>query len=405
MQSIESGEQKRWLTGLQELDRVLGGGMVPGSTVLIGGEPGIGKSTLMIQTAASAQTSGPCLYVAGEESPGQLKSRAERLGIANAAVKIVTTTELEPLLRLLDELRPSLVIVDSIQTIYSRDAGDIPGTVNQIKYCALELAEWARETLGTVFLVAHITKEGNIAGPKVLEHMVDAVLYFDQSDGDTRFLRATKNRFGPTDEVGIFTMQSRGLIQVTDPSSLFLVRRSGDLPAGVVVAPVYEGSRILLVEIQALTVPAKGGISRVFSERVDSGRVSRLSAILEKHVGVRFSDQDMYVNVAGGIRLTEVGIELPLALALHSARTGISLGRLTTATGELSLAGEVRPVSSLRRRIRAAQEMGYSRCVGPAGMREEEDAEETWVRVSTISEAIRAAFGESSGRATSQAAR
>jgi DNA repair protein RadA/Sms len=384
---------------MQELDRVLGGGIVPGSTVLVGGEPGIGKSTLMIQAAAHARLPGSCMYIAGEEAPGQLKSRAERLGIADADIQIVTTTELEPILRLLDEHKPSMLVVDSIQTIFSREAGDIPGTVNQIKYCALELSQWARETHGTLFLVAHITKEGSIAGPKVLEHLVDAVLYFDQSDGDTRFLRATKNRFGPTDEIGLFRMHSRGLTQVTDPSSLFLVRRTGDLPAGVVVAPVYEGSRILLVEIQALTVPAKGGISRVFSERVDSGRVSRLAAILEKHVGLRFSDQDIYVNVAGGIKLTEVGVELPIALALYSARTGISLGQGLTVTGELSLAGEVRPVSALRRRIRAAAELKYTRCIGPEGDQENGESGETWIRVDGVAAAIQAAFGGKSGKA------
>lgn len=391
---IKTADQVRWPTGMQELDRVLGGGIVPGSTTLVGGEPGIGKSTLMIQAAGFATVPAARLYLAGEEAPAQLKSRAERVGLSKAPISITTTTELEPVLRLLDEQKPSLLIVDSIQTLHSPEVGDIPGTVNQIKYCALELSEWARETGSALFLVAHITKEGSIAGPKILEHMVDAVLYFDQSEGDARFLRATKNRFGPTDEVGIFTMQATGLMQVSDPSSLFLVRRKGSVPPGVVAAPVYEGSRILLVEIQALTVPAKGGISRVFSDRIDTGRVSRLAAVLEKHLGLRFSDQDIYVNVAGGMKIGEVGVDLPLALALYSARTGIPIGPEVTVTGELSLAGEVRPVQALRRRIRAALEMSFTRCIGPATVREGEQCEDGWISTETIDAAVKAAFGD-----------
>lgn len=228
--------------------------------------------------------------------------------------------------------------------------------------------------------------------------MVDCVLYFDQSEGETRFLRVTKNRFGPTDEIGLFSMRAKGLVQVTDPSALFMVRRSGGLPAGVVVTPVYEGSRTLMVEIQALTVPAKGGVSRVFSEKVDSGRVSRVAAILEKHVGLRFSDQDVYVNVAGGIRLTEVGIDLPVALALYSARTGIALPSGVTVTGELSLAGEVRPVPALRKRVRAADEMSYRRFIGPDGLQEEDDAGAAWIRVADVNAAVRSAFGDAADR-------
>ncbi|HUX11550.1 MAG TPA: DNA repair protein RadA [Spirochaetia bacterium] len=394
MGAVETLDQIRWSTGMSELDRVLGGGIVPGSTILVGGEPGIGKSTLMIQAAGLARVPAGRLYLAGEEAPAQLKSRAERVGLAKAPISITTTTELDPVLRLLDEQKPSLLIVDSIQTLHSIEAGDVPGTVNQIKYCALELSQWARETGSALFLVAHITKEGSIAGPKILEHMVDAVLYFDQSEGDVRFLRTTKNRFGPTDEVGIFTMQSGGLTQVVDPSSLFLIRRNGTVPPGVVAAPIYEGSRILLVEIQALTVPAKGGISRVFSDRIDSGRVSRLAAVLEKHLGLRFSDQDIYVNVAGGMKISEVGVDLPLALALYSARTGVPLPAEVTVTGELSLAGEVRPVQALRRRIRAAIDMNYRRCVGPAALREGEQCEDAWVETGTIAEAVKAAFAE-----------
>jgi DNA repair protein RadA/Sms len=223
--------------------------------------------------------------------------------------------------------------------------------------------------------------------------MVDTVLYFEHAEEHLRVLRSTKNRFGSTDEIGLFAMEGGGLREVTDPASVFLVKRDGALPAGVVVAPVYEGSRILLVEIQALTVPAKGGVSRTFSDRIDSRRISRVAAVLEKHLGISFSDQDIYVNVAGGIRIGEVGVELPLALALYSARTGVSVPSATTVTGEISLAGEIRPVAQLRRRLRTARDMGYERLVGPRRVREGEAPEESWVRVDTVSDCIKAVFG------------
>jgi DNA repair protein RadA/Sms len=244
-----------------------------------------------------------------------------------------------------------------------------------------------------VFFVAHVTKEGNIAGPKTMEHMVDTVLYFEQSDDDTRYLRAAKNRFGSTDEIGLFTMQQRGLIQITDPNGVFLVQRSGNLPAGVVVAPVIEGSRVLLVEVQALTVPAKGGISRVFSDKLDSRRVSRVSAVLEKHVGLTFSEYDIYVNVAGGMRIRDVGVELPLALALYSARTDRSFPGRTAAAGELSLAGEIRPVLQMARRVKTAAEVGFERTIGPGSVRQgESGAKVTWTTAPTIAEAVKTLF-------------
>ena len=239
-----------------------------------------------------------------------------------------------------------------------------------MKYCAWELVSWVKEHDAALFLVAHVTKEGIISGPKTLEHLVDTVIYFEGAssainDGDCRFLRATKNRFGSVDEIGIFTMGERGLIPVEDPSTLFLIRREGGLPPGVAVAAVLEGTRTLLVEIQALTVPAQGATSRVFSDRIDHARVSRVAATLEKHLNIRFQDQDMYVNVAGGIRITEVGVELALAAALYSARTGIALPANTAVAGELSLAGEVRPVRRLASRAKTAQNLGFANFLGP----------------------------------------
>jgi DNA repair protein RadA/Sms len=273
----------------------------------------------------------------------------------------------------LNAVKPSLVMVDSAQTLFSADAGAAPGTVNQMKFCSYELASWVKEHDAALFLVAHVTKEGIIAGPKMLEHLVDTVLYFEQNDKtaglcggrDCRFLRASKNRFGSVDEIGIFTMGDKGLVPVEDTGTLFLVRREGEFPAGVATAAVLEGTRTILIEIQALTIPAKGAVSRVFSDKIDSGRVSRVAAALEKHLGLRLSDQDLYVNVAGGIRITEVGVELALACALYSARTGLALPGGLAIAGELSLTGELRPVNRLPARIKTAASLGFGSFLYP----------------------------------------
>jgi DNA repair protein RadA/Sms len=336
------------------------------SAILVGGEPGIGKSTLLLQAAAAAETKGRILYVSGEESAGQVRMRADRLGITEGdRIEICCTGRLEDIETLMNAVKPVIIVVDSAQTLFSDEAGLIPGTVNQMKFCSYELISWVKEHDAALFLVAHVTKDGIISGPKSLEHMVDTVLYFEQNDGDSRFLRAAKNRFGSVDEIGIFTMGERGLTMVEDPSRLFLVSREGELPPGVATAAVLEGSRTLLVEIQALTVPAKGSMSRVFSDRIDSARVSRVAATLEKHLGLRLSDHDLYVNVAGGIRISEVGVELALAAALYSARTGLSAPLRTAIAGELSLAGEVRPVRRLPGRIKTARNLGFDRFLGP----------------------------------------
>ena len=262
-------------------------------------------------------------------------------------------------------MNPLFVIIDSIQTVYSPDAGIVPGTVNQLKFCANELVSWVKERDSVLFLAAHVTKEGQIAGPKALEHMVDAVISFERNDEQVRFLRAQKNRFGSVDELGIFAMQETGLIPVEDPSSLFITRRDGSIPAGVASVPVFEGSRVFLVEIQALTVPAKASISRVYSDKIDSARVSRVAAVLEKRVGLRFSDQDLYINVAGGVRLTESAIDAALAAALYSARTDIPIPDNTVLVGELSLAGEIRPVNRIKQRAKAASALGYTKVFSP----------------------------------------
>jgi DNA repair protein RadA/Sms len=360
------------------------------SAILVGGEPGIGKSTLLLQAAAAAETKGRVLYVSGEESGGQVKMRADRLGISGDRIEIFCSGNLEEIQAIIEAVKPVLIMVDSAQTLFSAGAGSTPGTVNQMKYCSWELVSWIKEHDAALFLTAHVTKDGFISGPKSLEHMVDTVLYFEDSsytagasgtahpagaasDGETRFLRAAKNRFGSVDEIGIFTMGEKGLSTVEDPSLLFIVRREGGLPPGIATAAVLEGSRTFLVEIQALTVPAKGAMSRVYSDRIDSARVSRVAAVIEKHLGLRLSDQDLSVNVAGGIRISEVGMELALAFALYSARTGIPVPAKTAIAGELSLAGEVRPLRRLAGRVKTARNLGFTEFIGPVLPAEEAD--------------------------------
>jgi len=365
LSSIDSSEGVRIESGIAELDRVLGGGIMRRSSVLVGGEPGIGKSTLLLQTASCLRSRGRVLYVSGEESAGQIKMRADRLKLAVDKIEIFCSSRLEDIETVLNSVHPVVVIVDSVQTMWTADAGMVPGTFNQIKYCSFELINWVKEHDAALFLVAHITKEGVISGPKTIEHMVDTVLYFEQSSSDSRFLRAAKNRFGSVDEIGIFMMGEEGLSAVADPSLMFLVRREGKLPPGVATAAVLEGSRALLVEIQALTVPVKGAGSRVYSTQIDASRVSRIAATLEKALNLRLSDQDIYINVAGGIKINEVGVELALAASLYSARTGISLPERTAISGELSLAAEVMPVRRVAGRAKTAESLGFDKFVSP----------------------------------------
>ena len=367
LDAIEANDAVRLSTGIAEFDRVLGGGAVKRSAILIGGEPGIGKSTLLLQ-AASASSSGSVkkvLYVSGEESGGQIRSRADRLNLPLKNIELLCTCRLEDVERVLNKVNPVFVIIDSIQTMYSADAGVVPGTINQLKLCAHELVSWVKERDSVLFLTAHVTKDGNIAGPKVLEHLVDTVISFERTEDDVRFLRALKNRFGSVDELGIFSMDESGLKAIDDPSSLFITNRTGPLPAGSAAVPVCEGSRVFMVEIQALTVPAKGAVTRVFSDKIDSARVSRIAAVLEKRIGLQFSDQDIYVNVAGGIRLKEPAADLAIALALYSARANIPAQKEGAYIGELSLAGEIRSVKKLKQRIKTAQSMGFTKVVSP----------------------------------------
>lgn len=366
LSSVKFENSTRLFTGIDEFDRVLGGGATKRSAILLGGEPGIGKSTLLIQTACNLKNiSGKVLYVSGEESAAQIKERANRLKLGTNGVELLCTVRLEDILDALDSVNPIFVIIDSIQTIYSVQAGLIPGTVNQLKYCANELVSWVKSRDSVLIMTAHVTKDGNIAGPKTLEHLVDTVINFERNNDDVRFLHAQKNRFGSVDELGIFNMTEEGLKTVLNPATMFLTERKENQPAGVCCTAVFEGNRVFLVEIQALTAPAKSAISRVYSEKIDSARVSRISAILEKRTGINFYGQDIYVNVAGGIKLSESAIDGALAMAIYSARVEKPLPLGTAVIGELSLAGELRIVPKIKQRVKTAESLGFKNIFAP----------------------------------------
>lgn len=390
--SLEIEQESRFDSGIEELNRVLGGGIMKGSTVLVGGEPGIGKSTLMLQLASKIKTKGRILYITGEESLKQVKLRAQRIQSMSDKIEVLCETGLTYITQAIETIKPVLIIIDSIQTIYSPDTGSIPGTPTQVKLCTYELNDYAKQRSTALFLIGHVTKEGLIAGPKVVEHLVDTVLYFDQAESDIRILRAAKNRFGPTHELGIFQMTETGLTQVTDPGSYFLEHRDGTLPVGVATVPVFEGTRVLMVEIQSLVVPAKGGISRVFSDKIDSRRVSRLAAVLEKHLKIPLFDVDIYVNIAGGFKVSEVGIDLAICLSLYSAKTDLTLPPRTAVFGEVSLAGEIRAVPHMERRLKSALDMGFQQIYGPVIKESDHTACEEYNEYFSLNDTVRAIF-------------
>ena len=378
-------------SGIDELDRVLGGGVMRPSSVLVGGEPGIGKSTIMEQMLSNLADAAEVLYVSGEESPSQVRLRAERLGLRSDRISVFCDTRLEALLDIIERIRPGYIVIDSLQTLYSASVASLAGSPNQVRACCMELSLLAKRIGSAIFFIGHVTKDGNIAGPKIVEHMVDTVLYFEGAESGMRLLRASKNRFGSVDEIGLFLMDEKGLRGVNDPTGAFLSSRTGDeLPSGIAFTPVVEGSRIFVVEIQALVVPAKSSLQRIYSERIDSARVSRVAAILQRHAGLQLADQDIYVNVAGGMRLSEVSIELALALALYSSRQDIPIPRGVASFGELSLAGEVRPVAFHERRVKSLASMGYKRVIVADGRGETKLKE---ISAQNIKAALIAAFG------------
>lgn len=349
-------------SGIGELDRVLGGGIVPGSVTLLGGDPGIGKSTLLMQTAAELTKQGTVLYVTGEESASQLKLRAERLGVGGDML-ILAENDLSSIESEVDRVKPAYVMIDSIQTMYSADCSGTNGSISQIREATSLITRMAKRTGAATFIVGHVTKDGAIAGPRILEHMVDTVLYFEGDRQDSfRLLRSVKNRFGSTDEIGVFEMRSTGMAEISDPSTLFIT--GADLP-GCAVTCAMEGTRPMMVEVQALLSTSPFSNPRRMAAGLDNNRLVLLLAVLEKKAGLRFYDKDVYTNVVGGIRLDERAGDLAVAMCIAGAGADIALPPRTAILGELSLTGEVRPVNRLDKRIQECARLGFSHIVVP----------------------------------------
>lgn len=361
---ISLDRELRWQSGISELDRALGGGLVPGSMVLVGGEPGIGKSTMLLQAAGRYSLGGfLCFYLSGEESSQQIRLRADRLSIGSQKLYVATGTLLEDLIKALAELKPDILIVDSIQTLQTETLPSAPGSVGQVREVSARLMSWAKESGTPTFLVGHVTKEGAIAGPKVLEHMVDTVLYFEGDRSHAfRILRSVKNRYGPTNEIGVFEMTETGLMEVGNPSRIFLEERPQGA-SGSVVIPCLEGTRPVLVEIQALVGPSPLGVPRRTAIGVDPNRISLLVAVIGKRMGMEMGGQDIFVNVAGGLRVDEPAADLGIVAALISSFLDKPVPIEMVAFGEVGLAGEVRGVSQPEIRIREALKLGFSRCL------------------------------------------
>lgn len=364
---INSGNEDRSLTGMKELDRVLGGGVVRGSLILVGGDPGIGKSTLLLQICNTINPGSKILYVSGEESVGQIKMRADRLGVKRADLFIVSASNYETVTSLIASEKPGLVIIDSIQTVYTDAITSAPGSVSQVREVTAALMKLAKGTGITVMIVGHVTKEGAIAGPRVLEHMVDTVLYFE---GDRhlsfRILRAVKNRFGSTNEIGIFEMRDSGLAEVSNPSEMMLSGRPGNVPGSVVVSSL-EGTRPMLIEIQSLVCATNFGVPRRMATGIDYNRLTMLMAVLEKRVGLQIYNFDAYVNVVGGIRLDEPACDLGIAAAVASSFRNVPVREGCVLIGEIGLTGEVRAVGQIDKRISEAMRLGFKSVIIPEG--------------------------------------
>ena len=392
---LDTEAELRFSTGIGELDRVLGGGAVKGSLVLVGGAPGIGKSTLLLQLCGLVEGEMKILYVTGEESERQLKMRAQRLGVDNGQIYVLAETGLTEVLEAADELEPDIMIVDSIQTMFDSEVSSAPGSVSQVRECTMSIMRMTKEKGFTTFVVGHINKEGNIAGPKVLEHMVDCVLYFEgERSTSFRILRAGKNRFGSTNEIGVFEMVDTGLKELQNPSEILLSGRPDNAP-GTCVTCVIEGSRPILAEIQALVAPATYNAGRRSTNGIDYNRATLLLAVLEKRGGMAVSGCDAYINVIGGLELDEPAADLATMLAIASSFRDLPLGRDLAAVGEVGLSGEIRSVNSLNMRLSEIARLGFKRCVIPAHIKDDikkPDGLEI-ISVKNIREAIKATLG------------
>ena len=394
LSQVDSGDEIRFLTGMGELDRVLGGGAVVGSLVLVGGAPGIGKSTLLLQICANICRNRRVLYVSGEESERQLKLRAERLGVQSEELFILSETRMSEVLSAVETVKPDILIADSIQTLYNEANESSPGSVSQVKDCTMSLMTVSKQEGLTVFVVGHINKDGNIAGPKVLEHMVDCVLYFEGDPNTSyRLLRAAKNRFGSTNEIGVFEMLDTGLSEVPNPSQMLLEGRPAGA-SGTCVACVMEGTRPVLAEVQALVAKTTSNVPRRASDGFDFNRAVLLMAVAEKRAGLKLSVFDTYINVIGGLRLDEPGADLSVALAVASSYRDVPVPDDLAAIGEIGLTGEIRSVSHMNQRLGEVARLGFRKCIIPRGGSEKLEIPQglTVYRVKNLREAIETAL-------------
>ncbi|UER67602.1 DNA repair protein RadA [Borrelia sp. BU AG58] len=363
LKDFKQVDNVRQLTGIGEFDRVLGSGVVLGSITLISGEPGIGKSTFLLQIADVVSIANKrVLYLAGEESIPQIKLRSNRLNLSTD-ILITNEVNVDSLIEMVESIKIDFIFVDSIQTLHSKEAQGGLGGVSQLKHCVYKLVEWVKRKNITLFLVGHITKDGNLAGPKIIEHVVDAVFYFEEAEKSLRMLRATKNRFGSVSEIGIFEMTYLGLMEIKDPSSIFLEKKE-KVSSGIAIGIVNRGSRVLFVEIQALIVKTGMNISRIFSEKIDSKKISRILAILGKYLNLNFNNDDVYVNVSGGLKVDDIEIELAILVALFSAKTDVVVSQELIFTGEISLSGEIRASSNVESKVQASRKAGFKIVLG-----------------------------------------
>ncbi|MFZ7104379.1 MAG: DNA repair protein RadA [Peptococcaceae bacterium] len=391
---IAADENERIDTGIPEFNRVLGGGLVPGALILLAGDPGIGKSTLTLQTVDRIKVNSPVLYVTGEESAGQVKLRAQRLNVKNDNLLILAETNLELIEAEVLRAEPALVVLDSIQTVYLTEISSAPGSVSQLRECAARVMQWAKTKNIPVIIVGHVTKDGAVAGPRVLEHMVDAVLYFEgERHYQYRVLRGLKNRFGSTNELGIFEMQENGLIEVNNPSEAFLSERPQD-SSGSIVVPCMEGTRPLLIELQALVSPSIFGQPRRITTGTDFNRVALIMAVLDKRLGLNLGTYDAYINIVGGLKIDEPAIDLAIAAAIASSYKNVVAEKRMVVFGEIGLTGEVRAVNHLEKRLSEARKLGFTKGIIPLGNTKNKDVFPIEIiGVKTVSEALEIILG------------
>ena len=396
LNKIEGKKEAKISTGFNELDRVLGGGLVNGSLILLGGEPGIGKSTLILQICNKIKTDGKVLYISGEESGEQIKLRADRLGVKNDNLLFLSETNIENIEENILCINPKLVIIDSIQTMYSEEITSAAGSVSQVREITAKIMRTCKENGVTTILIGHVTKDGNIAGPRVLEHMVDTVLYLEgERYFSYRMLRGVKNRFGSTNEIGMFEMQAEGLVEITDPSKVLISEREEN-PSGSVVVASMEGTRPLLVEFQALTTPTVYGLPRRTANGIDYNRLAVLIAVLEKKVGLNLGNQDVYLNVVSGLKINEPAIDLGIIAATVSSFKNIPIDTGTVVLGEVGLTGEIRSVNLIDKRLKEAEKLGFKKCIIQETNRKllKENYKLDIIGVKNVNEAIKALFSK-----------